>query len=81
MTENREDLVSGKEMCESISAYWKEARGIEVEPEAIWDHSPTGDISRICEWYIEAKTWDDWRIANPEKWAECKAELDALPKP
>jgi hypothetical protein len=46
---------TGKEMCELIAAVAKERDGIEVEPEAIWNASPTGELAHVFLLYQDAK--------------------------
>lgn len=46
--------VTMQEMCETISAYWKRTRGVDVAPERIFNYSPSGELSRVFEWYQEA---------------------------
>jgi hypothetical protein len=49
--------ATGKEMCELIAAVAKERDGIEVEPEAIWNASPTGELAHVFLLYQDAKEW------------------------
>jgi hypothetical protein len=45
--------VTMQQMCETISAYWKRTRGVDIAPEAIFNYSPTGELSRVFSWYQE----------------------------
>jgi hypothetical protein len=46
---------TGKEMCELISKYWKETKGIDKSWEEIWNYSPTGELFMVYEWFQEAR--------------------------
>ena len=45
--------VTGQEMCELISKYFK-ARGIDRTWEQIWNYSPTGELAMVYYWYEDA---------------------------
>jgi hypothetical protein len=62
-----------QEMCETISEHWRKTRGTEVSPEAIFNYSPTGELSEVFFWYWEA-TGTGPINENPEM----KANLDRL---
>ena len=49
--------VTGKEACELISKYLKEAKGMDVKPEDIWNYSPTGELAEVFLLYEEAKEY------------------------
>jgi hypothetical protein len=44
--------MKGAEMCGYISRWLKETKDIEVEPEDIWNYSPTGEL------FVVFATWD-----------------------
>lgn len=47
-----------KEMCETIveADIIRKKDGTKFKPKEIYEYSPTGELSRIFEWYEEAKT-------------------------
>lgn len=53
--------VTGKQMCELISEFWRETNGVDVEPEQIWNYSRTGELTMVFVWYEEAKVWQQKR--------------------
>jgi hypothetical protein len=56
-----------KYMCELISKYWAEAKGVNKTPEEIWNYSPTGELYMIHEWYEEAKEYYSRALVIPNK--------------
>lgn len=53
-------MATGKEMCQIISRWMKEAKGIDRTPEQIWNYSPTGELSLVFCWYDEAMIYFEW---------------------
>ncbi len=49
------DTMTGEEACKFISKKLKEVEGIDIEPQAIWDMSPTGELSHVFYLYQWAK--------------------------
>jgi hypothetical protein len=43
--------MTGKEMCEKIAEELKLRTGKDVDPEKIWNASPTGDLFHVAELY------------------------------
>ena len=46
--------MTGEQMCEVIAAHWKREYGITVDPESIWNYSPTGELWYVYTWYEQA---------------------------
>ncbi|HFU7087193.1 TPA: hypothetical protein ACGN8S_002228 [Bacillus cereus] len=46
-----------KEMCELISKWMKETKGIIISPKEIYEYSPTGELSAVFFLYQEAKSY------------------------
>jgi|GEM_PF-2178172 len=55
---------TGKEMCEMISEYFKETKGIQLSWEEIWNYSPTGELFMVYEWFNEAREWKNRNLAK-----------------
>lgn len=51
------DGVTGKEMCELAARYLKDARGVDMSPDAIWNASPTGELSHVFDLYWKARMY------------------------
>lgn len=49
------DAMTGMKMCEYIAGEIKKETGVEVDPLAIWNMSPNGDIWPIVALYIAVK--------------------------
>jgi hypothetical protein len=49
-----EQGITGQQMCEAISRHWADAFDHHVEPERIWNYSPTGELSEVYHWYAQA---------------------------
>lgn len=54
---NSGEKVTFKEMCELISKWFKETRGIEVTGEQVFNSSPSGELWHIFVWYADAKKY------------------------
>ena len=68
-------MVTGKEMCELISEYL-ESKGIHKTWEEIWNHSPTGELFWVHEYYERAKKWK----RNNMKWINIEEEKPEIGK-
>jgi hypothetical protein len=55
-----------KQMCEVISEYWEEVFGKRVDPEHIFQYSATGELYMVHHWYVEAKSYFDWKEGNQD---------------
>jgi len=53
-----EKEVTGKEMCELISKFLLETKGVEMTWEEIWNYSPTGELFLVYEYYDRALAWE-----------------------
>lgn len=51
--------LTGQQMCEFIAGVWKERYGQEIEPEAIWNASPSGELVHVFMLYEASKQWKD----------------------
>jgi len=49
--------VTGQQMCELISKYFKEKFNIDKSFEEIWYYSPTGELAEVYYWYEDALEW------------------------
>lgn len=43
--------MTGREMCEKISAAMEQRTGVKVPPDAIWNMSPSGELWPVFELY------------------------------
>jgi hypothetical protein len=57
MSEKNEGTVTGQQMCELISKYFKEKYNIDKSWEEIWYYSPTGELAKVYYWYEDALDW------------------------
>ena len=56
-----EEYPTGKEMCETISKYWKERYNKDYSPERIWNYSSSGELAKVFEWYDQAMDYYESR--------------------
>lgn len=47
--------MTGREMCEYIAKWAKEKHGKNVDPMAIWNASPTGELCHVFDLYWAAR--------------------------
>ena len=52
-------MMTGQQMCEYIADIWFRFSGVRIEPERIWNMSPTGELWPVFEMYHNAKYWDE----------------------
>ena len=65
-------MTTGMEACELIAKYWKEVKGITVEPENIWNYSPKGELSMVFLWYWEAQDYYEDKDGKSDQHVEGK---------
>lgn len=49
--------MTGQEMCEYIAAVARARSGVEIESEAIWNASPSGELWPVVAAYQTAREW------------------------
>jgi len=49
--------VTVKQMCKTISRYWRRKYKIRIHPKKIFNYSPSGELFQVFFWYKEAITW------------------------
>ncbi|HEX3617831.1 MAG TPA: hypothetical protein VHU61_14925, partial [Solirubrobacteraceae bacterium] len=54
--------LTGQQMCEFIAAEFKRQTGEEIDPKAIWEASPTGELAHVFELYAIAKCQSDLSV-------------------
>lgn len=47
--------MTGREMCEYVSRWFKEKHGKDVSPDDIWHASPTGELAHVFTLYYQAR--------------------------
>lgn len=72
--------VSTAEMCEIVSEFFRETRGIDVTPEQVWGYSPTGELSRVFEWYQQAVVWRKTTEVRDEVAEEFERRAASIPR-
>jgi hypothetical protein len=46
-----------QQACEVIAHVWRQRDGKHVEPEDIFNYSPTGELAMVSCWFDEADAW------------------------
>lgn len=49
--------MTGQQMCETIAWAEEQANGRRLDPEAIWNMSPSGELWYVIGWYEDAEDW------------------------
>lgn len=68
--------MNGQSACELISRYLKDTEGVDVEPEAIWNASQTGELAHVFAWYWEARA----HYANARLGIRLDGTIELIPR-